>query len=136
MIFFKGEEDAIPVIIGKGQKTRTPITISMHRVLVSKKCEKLVVEKTEFDVDSATFDNQLMINIFSGKLAVFRDEAMLFIEAARVGKTKLLESMLDTNPGKVKSSVREVLSTYSTASNCDVAASNKRVGYYIKNTFY
>ena len=108
----------------------------MHRVLVSKKCEKLVVEKTEFDVDSATFDNQLMINIFSGKLAVFRDEAMLFIEAARVGKTKLLESMLDTNPGKVKSSVREVLSTYSTASNCDVAASNKRVGYYIKNTFY
>ena len=109
MIFFKGEEDAIPVIIGKGRRTRTPITISMHRVLVSKKCEKLVVEKTEFDVDSATFDNQLMINIFSGKLAVFRDEAMLFIEAARVGKTKLLESMLDTNPGKVKSSVREAL---------------------------
>ena len=56
-----------------------------------------MVEKNEFNVD-CTFDNQLMIEIFSGKLAVFHDEAMLFIEAARVGRTNILESMLEVNP--------------------------------------
>ena len=92
-----GEDDALPIIIGTGRKTKTAIQISMHRILLPKKLEKIVVEKNEFNVD-CTFDNQLMIEIFSGKLAVFHDEAMLFIEAARVGRTNILESMLEVNP--------------------------------------
>ena len=87
----------MPIIIGTGRKTKTAIQISMHRILLPKKLEKIVVEKNEFNVD-CSFDNQLMIEIFSGKLAVFHDEAMLFIEAARVGRTNILESMLEVNP--------------------------------------
>lgn len=95
VFFFLGDEDdSLALIIGKGKTTKMPLTLSVHRILLEKafmekRKEKLIVEKYEFTVD-CTFDNQLMIEIFSGKIAVIHDPSMLFIEAARVGRTFIL----------------------------------------------
>ena len=86
------KEDAVELTIGKSQKG--PITLSIHRIILDKKVEKIVVQKTEFQTGK-TFDNVLMVEIFAGKVAVFHDESNLLINAARVGKSDLIASILE-----------------------------------------
>ena len=45
-----GEDDAIELVFGKGQKTKTPLSVTMHRIILdkSKKQSKIVVQKTDF----------------------------------------------------------------------------------------
>ena len=56
----------------KGKKTGIPLSISIRRVVLDKKVEKMVVQKTDFFIDD-NFDNSLMIEIFAGKFAAFND---------------------------------------------------------------
>ena len=86
------KEDAVELTIGKSQTG--PITLSIHRIILDKKVEKIVVQKTEFQTGK-TFDNVLMVEIFAGKVAVFHDESNLLINAARVGKSDLIASILE-----------------------------------------
>ena len=91
------EDDDINLIIGTGKKTRTPLSISIRRVIIDKKTEKIVVQKTEFIIDKG-FDNILMIEIFAGKFAAFHDVTTLLIDSARVGRPGLIQSILEENP--------------------------------------
>ena len=94
-----GEEDAIELVFGKGQKTKAPLSVSMHRIILdkSKKQSKIVVQKTDFIIEE-DFDHNLMIEIFSGKIAAFRDLSTLLIDAARIGNSDLMTSTLENNP--------------------------------------
>ena len=94
-----GEDDAIELVFGKGQKTKTPLSVTMHRIILdkSKKQSKIVVQKTDFIVDE-DFDQHLMIEIFSGKIAAFRDLSTLLIDAARIGRSDLMTSTLENHP--------------------------------------
>lgn len=85
-------EDAIELVIGKGRKTNLPLSISIHRVILDKKTEKLVAQKTEFSVGK-DFDNLLMVEIFAGKLVTFHDMTTLLIDAARVGRSEIISSV-------------------------------------------
>ena len=94
-----GEEDKIELTIGKGKKSNIPLALSMHRIILdkSKKQSKIVVQNTDFIVDE-TFDNHLMVEIFSGKIAVFHDVSTLLIDAARIGRSDLIISTIENNP--------------------------------------
>ena len=39
-------DDSIELIIGKGKKTGTPLSVSIHRVVLEKKVEKMVILET------------------------------------------------------------------------------------------
>ena len=91
------EDENINLIIGKGKKTGTALSISIRRVILDKKTEKMVVQKTEFIIDNE-FDNLLMIEIFAGKFAAFHDMTTLMIDAARVGRSEMIQSILEENP--------------------------------------
>lgn len=39
-------EDSIELVIGKGKKTGTPLSVSIHRVVLEKKVEKMVTLET------------------------------------------------------------------------------------------
>ena len=45
-----GQDDAIELVFGKGQNTKTPLSVTMHRIILdkSKKQSKIVVQKTDF----------------------------------------------------------------------------------------
>ena len=55
------------------------------------------MQKTEFIIDT-DFDNLLMVEIFAGKFVAFRDMTTLMIDAARVGRSDMIQSILDDNP--------------------------------------
>ena len=76
-----GEEDksTISIIIGKGKKTGTPLSISIQRVVFDKK-ENILVCDSKFMIDDK-FDNSLMIEIFAGKFAAFNNVTTLLIGA-------------------------------------------------------
>jgi len=84
------------LVIGKG-KIIPNIAISMHRVLLDKKTEKLAVHNTEFLIDSS-LENVIMIELFAGKIAVHHDETNMLLTAARVGRTDLIKSTLESKP--------------------------------------
>ena len=94
-----GEEDGIELTVGKGKTSKIPLTVTLHRIILdkSKKQSKIVVQKRDFIVDE-TFDNHLMIEIFSGKIAAFHDLSTLLIDAARIGRSDLIASTLENNP--------------------------------------
>ena len=90
------EDDAIELIIGRGKKGKEPLSLSIRRVILDKKVEKIVAQKNEFLIDKK-FDNVLMIEIFASKVVVFHDETTLLIDAARVGRSELIASILDSS---------------------------------------
>ena len=67
------------MIIGKGKKTGTPLSISIQRVVFDKK-ENILVCDSKFMIDDK-FDNSLMIEIFAGKFAAFNNVTTLLIGA-------------------------------------------------------
>ncbi len=86
-------EDALELILGKGKKSKNPLTIPLHRVILDKKNEKIVTQKAEF-LTGKNFDHVIMVEIFAGRLVAFRDNTMLLIDAARVGRSEIIAALL------------------------------------------
>ena len=57
-----GEDDAIELVFGKGQKTKTPLSVTMHRIILdkSKKQSKIVVQKTDFIIGNVQLHNSFV----------------------------------------------------------------------------
>ena len=57
-----GEDDAIELVFGKGQKTKTPLSVTMHRIILdkSKKQSKIVVQKTDFIIGNVQLHNSAL----------------------------------------------------------------------------
>ena len=92
----EGEDDAIEVAVARDEEDGE-VRVTVCKVREDKKV-KVCVAGTKFAVEEPDQTVEVMLEFFRGKTAAFRDRKTLMFSAARVGRTEVLEALLEAHP--------------------------------------